>query len=215
MIREGRTEASGRGRNRRTFWLKHLRQWHWISSGLCLIGMLAFAVTGITLNHASEIESRPIVTTKELTLPRGLLGQLAERRPGDERRLPWEVGAWLDAALATPVGANAADWSDGEVYVGLPRPGGDAWVTIDRKTGDVLYERTDRGWVAYLNDLHKGRNAGAAWRWFIDAFAVACTVFCVTGLLLLQLHAGSRPVTWPIVGLGLVFPLLLAILFIH
>ncbi|MGD9617900.1 MAG: PepSY-associated TM helix domain-containing protein [Alphaproteobacteria bacterium] len=207
--------ASARNRNRRTFWLKQLRQWHWISSALSLIGMLAFAVTGITLNHASQIEARPVVTTQELVLPQELFVKLSNRRPQDGQVLPREIAAWLDRQLSVPIGAQRAEWSDGDIHVTLSRPGGDAWVSIDRKTGEVLYERTDRGWVAYFNDLHKGRNAGEAWRWFIDAFAVACAVFCLTGLFLLQLHAGSRPVTWPIVGFGFVLPLLLAILFIH
>ena len=108
-----------------------------------------------------------------------------------------------------------AEWSEQEVYLSLPRPGGDAWLSIDRTTGAVEYERTSRGWIAYLNDLHKGRNAGAAWRWFIDIFAIACLVFCITGLFLLQMHARQRPSTWPYVVLGLVLPLLLALLFIH
>ncbi|HBB79172.1 MAG TPA: hypothetical protein DC050_13280, partial [Pseudomonas sp.] len=30
-----------------------------------------------------------------------------------------------------------------------------------------------------------------------------------------QRHAGGRPTTWPLVGAGLVIPLLLALLFIH
>ena len=73
----------------------------------------------------------------------------------------------------------------------LPRPGGDAWLAIDLDTGEARYEQTDRGWIAYLNDLHKGRHTGTAWSWFLDLFAVACVVFCVTGLVLLQLH--GRP----------------------
>ena len=40
----------------RAFWLRQMRQWHWISAAICLIGMLLFAVTGITLNHAGKIE---------------------------------------------------------------------------------------------------------------------------------------------------------------
>ncbi|HBY43025.1 MAG TPA: hypothetical protein DEH03_04960, partial [Brevundimonas sp.] len=44
-----------------------------------------------------------------------------------------------------------------EIYVALPMPGGDAWLTIDRATGEALHEKTTRGWVAWLNDLHKGR----------------------------------------------------------
>jgi hypothetical protein len=72
--------------------------------------------------------------------------------------------------------------------------------------GQVEYEKTDRGWISYFNDLHKGRNTGTAWSWFIDVFTVACLVFCITGLFLLQMHAGKRPATWPLVALGLVAP---------
>jgi hypothetical protein len=99
--------------------------------------------------------------------------------------------------------------------VALPRPGGDAWLRIDLASGEAEYERTDRGWISYLNDLHKGRHTGAAWSLFIDVFSVACIVFCVTGLVLLQLLANGRPSTWPLVALGVVVPALLAIFFIH
>ena len=77
---------------------------------------------------------------------------------------------------------RAAEWSSDEIYVAMPRPGGDAWLRIDRASGDAEFEDTRRGWVSYLNDLHKGRNAGTAWSWFIDAFAVACLIFTLTGL---------------------------------
>lgn len=49
----------------------------------------------------------------------------------------------------------------------------------------------------------------------LDLFAVACTVFCITGLFLLHLHARQRRMTWPLVGLGLMIPLLIALLLIH
>ena len=102
-----------------------------------------------------------------------------------------------------------------EVYLPAPRPGGDAWVAIDRASGAVTAEVTDRGWISYLNDLHKGRNSGAAWSLFIDVFAGACLIFALTGLLLLQLHAAKRRSTWPLVASGLVIPAALAIIFIH
>ena len=57
--------------------------------------------------------------------------------------------------------------------------------------------------------------AGVVWFWFIDVFAVACVIFAVTGLALLWLHARGRPSTWPIVGLGLLIPVVIALLFIH
>lgn len=202
--------------NQRAFWLKHLHRWHWISAGLCLVGMILFAATGITLNHAAQIEARPVVTQKEVALPADLLASLSGATPqGGKGELPAAIEQWLAAELGIMAGDQIAEWSDDEVYVPLPRPGGDAWASIDRKDGKILYEKTDRGWISYFNDLHKGRNAGEAWSWFIDVFAGACLVFCLTGLCLLQIHSGKRPATWPVVGLGVVAPLLLAILFIH
>src|SRR5690606_9871581 len=109
----------------------------------------------------------------------------------------------------------AGEWSGFEVYLAFPRPGGDAWAAIDRETGAMEYESTGRGAIAYLNDLHKGRNTGEGWRWFIDIFAVACLVFCLTGLALLYLYAKGRRLTWPLVGAGLAIPALIAVIFIH
>lgn len=198
---------------RRTLWLKQLHQWHWISSAICLVGMLLFALTGITLNHAAQIEAEPRIHRLEGIVPQSLLDELSAHT--GKAAMPAALREWIDRAWNIDVGASAAEWSADEIYLSLPRPGGDAWLSIDRMTGEAQYERTDRGWISYLNDLHKGRNTGAAWSWFIDLFAVACFVFCITGLLLLKLHAGHRPATWPMVGAGLVAPALLAFLFIH
>lgn len=199
---------------RRGYWLRTLHQWHWISSAICLIGMILFAATGITLNHAAKIEAKPQVVNQQLQLPAALQAGLTKV---DETNapLPKATVAWLDEHLQISIGRRPAEWSEEEVYVSMPRPGADAWISIDRASGAVEYESTDRGWISYFNDLHKGRNAGAAWSWFLDIFAVACLVFCITGLFLLQLHARQRRLTWPMVGLGLIVPLLLALIFIH
>ncbi|CAN5434329.1 PepSY-associated TM helix domain-containing protein [soil metagenome] len=207
-------------RLRRAFWLKHLHQWHWISSAICLIGMLGFAITGFTLNHAGSIESHASVTRREARLPDAVLRSFVEARAQRDAKdksgpVPAAAIDWLAREWSVDAGGRSGEWSADEVYVALARPGGDAWVSFDTGNGDVQYERTDRGVVAFLNDLHKGRNTGAAWSWFIDVFAAACLVFCVTGLFLLQLHAGGRAATWPMVGLGIVIPVVLALLFIH
>lgn len=204
-------------RQRRSYWLKTLHQWHWISSAVCLVGLLLFTITGITLNHAALIEATSHVTTLNGDLPVELLSHLLQGAPegGNEAAIPEPVSDWLANEMSLRVGERPAEWSEGEIYLSLPRPGGDAWLSIDLASGVVEYEKTDRGWIAWFNDLHKGRNTGGAWRWFIDIFAVASLVFCITGLFLLQLHARQRPTTWPMVGLGLLLPLLIALLFIH
>jgi hypothetical protein len=199
----------------RAFWLKHLHQWHWMSAAVCLVGMILFSITGFTLNHANWIGAQPDVTTTHTQLPDALLGERRAASDSAPARWPRAVQTWLRDELSVHVANRTAEWSEDEVYVSLPRPGGDAWLSIDLRSGEILHELTDRGWLAYFNDLHKGRNAGRAWSLFIDVFAFATLLFAVTGLLLLKMHAGQRRATWPMVGLGLVAPMLLALLFIH
>lgn len=198
---------------RRSYWLKTLHEWHWVSSAVCLVGMLLFAVTGFTLNHAGQIEAKPRITSLQAIVPAALLQGL----PSDQERapLPQALQDWARTQWSIDTGEHEAEWSSDELYVSLPRPGGDAWMRISLPSGEAEYERTDRGWISYFNDLHKGRHTGAAWSWFIDIFAGACLVFCLTGLFILQMHAGKRPFTWPMVGLGLLVPALLALLYIH
>jgi hypothetical protein len=203
-----------RKRRWRSWWLKQLHNWHWISAAVSLVGMFLFAITGITLNHAATIGAKPVVVDKDAVLSAPLRRMLAAPHATDAP-LPAPVAYGVATAVGIDPAGRSVEWSDTDAYVALPRPGGDAWVSIDRATGRITAETTDRGWISYLNDLHKGRNAGTAWAWFIDIFAGACILFTLTGLLLLQLHARHRPLTWPIVAVGLAIPALLAILFIH
>lgn len=207
--------AHNKAGSSRAFWLKQLHQWHWISAALCLVGMLLFAITGFTLNHAGQIEAKASTVHRNAQLPAPLLRAVAGE---DERKgvpLPSAIADWIGGTLDVNVSGRSADWSSDEIYISMPRPGGDAWVSIDRANGKVESERSTRGVIAYLNDLHKGRHAGPAWGWFIDVFALACVIFSVTGLLLLKMHAAQRGATWPLVAFGLVLPVVLALIFIH
>ena len=199
----------------RTWWMKQLHTWHWMSAAVSLICMLLFAITGITLNHASAIDAKPKVVSRNAKLPAPLLRMLVAKPADDKAPLPAPVAANVAATIGLDPAGKPGEWSDSDVYVAMPRPGGDAWVSIDRTSGAITSEVTDRGWISYLNDLHKGRNVGDAWKCFIDFFAIACILFTTTGLLLLQILAKNRRLTWPLVGLGLAIPVILALLFIH
>lgn len=194
-------------------WLGSARQWHWMSSAVCLVGMILFSVTGITLNHASSIKVTPQVTVFEKTLPEELLG--AVNKESSDEHVSGTLAKWLTQELNVSVTHGKPELSEDELYLSLPRPGGDAWLTLDRATGEIFYESTDRGWIAFFNDLHKGRHTGLVWIGFIDVFAIACVLFSLTGLWLLAKHAKSRPSTWPLVALGVVLPWVLILLFMH
>lgn len=202
-------------RSRKSFWLKQLHTWHWMSSAVSLIGLMLFAITGFTLNHAAEIEASPASIERTAQLPPALLARVKpDDAPDSKKPLPADVAKFVGEKLEMPT-AGDAEWSIDTVYLALPRPGGDGWISIDRETGAVTSEVSSRGWIAYLNDLHKGRNAGTVWKWFIDVFVIACIVFTLTGLVLLWMHSRHRKSTWPLVAAGLVIPALLAIFFIH
>ena len=204
-----------RKRSRKSFWLKQLHTWHWMSSAISLVGLMLFAITGFTLNHAGEIEGSPRSVEATAQLPAPLLAKVKpDDAPDAKKPLPADVAKFVGDAVKMKADGEA-EWRADEIYLGMPRPGGDVWISIDRETGAVTSENSSRGWIAYLNDLHKGRNAGTVWKWFIDVFVFACVVFSLTGLVLLQMHSRHRKSTWPLVGLGLLIPALIAIFLIH
>lgn len=209
---------SGFGRKRfKTILTKQFYLWHWVSSAICLAAMLLFTVTGITLNHAADIPAKPITTEVQHQLTQLYL-ELIRPNPDEsdsKKPLPTPLAAHLDSVFHTKLRGKVAEWSEDEIYISLPRPGGDAWMTIDRNSGEVVYEHTTRGAISYLNDLHKGRHTGPVWSWFIDIFSVAAVIFSLTGLGLLWVHARRRPSTWPLVLAGILLPVILIIFFIH
>ncbi|WP_404337016.1 PepSY-associated TM helix domain-containing protein [Sphingomonas sp. MMS12-HWE2-04] len=202
-------------RSRKSFWLKQLHTWHWMSSALSLVGLLLFAITGFTLNHAADIEGSPKSVERAAQLPPPLAAMVKpDDAPDAKKPIPPAVAKWIGDNIKLDT-AGEAEWTIDQVYLAKPRPGGDSWIAIDRATGAVTSETSSRGWIAYLNDLHKGRNAGTAWKWFIDIFVFACLVFTLTGLVLLWMHSKHRKSTWPIVIAGLVIPALIALFLIH
>ena len=187
---------------------------HWISAAVCFAALMLFTVTGITLNHASAIGSTPDVTTREAVMPETLRAALGPELVADAP-VPATVADWLDREFGVTAAKSAVEWSDEELYLSAPGPGRDAWVSIDRASGAVKFESTDRGWVAYFNDLHKGRNTGLVWTIFIDLVAAACLFFSLTGLILLQIQARQRPSTWPLVVGGTFLVFAIMIFFVH
>ncbi|GAA5166932.1 PepSY-associated TM helix domain-containing protein [Viridibacterium curvum] len=200
----------------RAGWRSQLGTWHWVSSALALAGMLFFALTGITLNHAELFErSTAEVTHREAVLPAPVLAAVNAQDDTAGHALPGVLQDWLAQNWQLAVYPKGVERSEDEVFIDLKRPGVDVSLSIDRHNGQIRYEEVDRGWVAWLNELHRGRNASGVWHAFITVFGVACLVFCITGLLILQQHARTRWTIWPVTGLGLLLPVLLMLLFGH
>lgn len=187
--------------------------WHWISAAVCFAALILFTVTGITLNHADAIGATPEVESREAQLSPPQIEWLAGGGP--DAALPAPLSEWLQREFDFDARGASAEWSEDELYLSAPGPGRDAWVTLDRANGLARFESTDRGWLAYFNDLHKGRNTGTVWKIFIDLVAAACLFFALTGLVLLWIQARQRRSTWPLVTGGVGLMVALMIFFAH
>ena len=195
-------------------WYRTSHVLHWMSAAVCLAALLLFSVTGVTLNHASAIGAKPVVIEREARLPTPLHGALASDSV-TPAAVPAAVALWIEGEFGIDAALAAVEWSEEELYLSAPGPGRDAWVSIDRATGAARFESTDRGWIAYFNDLHKGRNTGFAWMIFIDLVAVACVFFSITGLILLHIQSRQRKSSWPLVGAGVGLVVVLMAVFAH
>lgn len=197
----------------RAFWSRQLRQWHWISSAICLVLMLMFAVTGVTLNHADIFEHKGERFVQEVALPSALQQRLTRLPP--QAVVPDAVAAEIRRLTGADVTARKAENQYGEIVFDLTGPGRDEVLTVDLNAATMTYEITDRGLAALFNDLHKGRHAGGAWKLLIDLSAAFFLIFALTGFGLLWLHARARISTWPLTALGLAAPIVVFILLVH
>ncbi|XQW85865.1 PepSY-associated TM helix domain-containing protein [Thalassotalea piscium] len=191
------------------------RQWHWISAGICSVGMLFFSWTGITLNHAADITVNADITTVETRLPDTVM-QEWRLREQNSQQLPDSINQYLITNYQLHLSGDLiGESNDGEFYLAMPKPGVDAWLSVDMETGDLIYEKTNRGWISFFNDLHKGRYTNLAWQWFIDIFAIGSIIFCLSGLWLLYKQSKFRLSTLPFVSLGVLLPLIIILASLH
>ena len=167
------------------------RWWRWVhvyGSMLILSLLLFFSVTGITLNHP-ELRSSLGAQSTEVTL----------QLPSHLQQLPFTDDALANAASAKQI----ANWlresqqilgavehfrfepSESVLELDFKRPAGYSNAEIDLKSGEVVLLSEHQGVLALLNDLHKGRDAGFAWKLLLDIAALLCIVVAVSGLYLL------------------------------
>lgn len=175
--------------------------------------MCLFAVTGITLNHAGYFEGEPESQLRELDLSEDTAALMAQIENGVI--IPAAAAKALEEEIGVDVSGRVALEEFGEITFDLGGPGVDSYLLVDVEGGYASYERIDRGTIAVLNDLHKGRDSGLVWGVLIDIAAGVCILFSLTGFGLLWLSARARPSTWPLTTLGLAIPLIAYILFAH
>jgi uncharacterized protein len=142
--------------------------------------VLFFAATGLTLNHPDWFANHERTDQRhgvaEKSLVRTGSGEGADKLALVEmlRSKEHVHGAVSDFRI-----------EDAQVSISFRAPGYTADAFIDRDTGRYDLTEVRNGFVAVINDLHKGRDAGKAWSVLIDVSAVLLVLVSLSGLALI------------------------------
>lgn len=157
--------------------LAAVSRWLHIYLSMGSFGVLFFfAVTGITLNHTEWFGNRQSVTQRKGSVDLKWVNQkeVAKLEIVEHLRLMGVKGALSDFRIdASQIGVSFK----GPAYTS------DAF--IDRETGKYDLTETRMGFVAIINDLHKGRDSGRAWSLVIDLSAALMVFVSLSGLVLM------------------------------
>lgn len=179
----------------------------YISMALLLVVMF-FSVTGITLNRPELfVKKQPVISEVVLSLPEELMASGRRGIIPDEALLVAYITEQASvsgkpSAVEVFTEMEAGELVEGEMSYDYKGPGFNASVFVDLLSRKAVVEKSHYGVVAVLNDLHKGRNSGDVWKWFIDITALLMVFFVLTGvcLLLPKKKTLNNSLKWTVAG---------------
>ncbi len=177
--------ASGRRPFRRRLSIRFAAMMRWLHIYISLFSLaliLFFSLTGVTLNHPGWFGAGA-----ERVVEAGgtLNARWLHADPPAEAVDKLEIVEHLRKTHGVRGALAEFRVDDRECVVTFKGPGYAADAFIDRASGTYTLTATDHGWVALINDLHKGRDTGPGWSALIDASALFMTIVSLTGLVLL------------------------------
>lgn len=138
--------------------------------------LLFFAATGITLNHQDWFGGAARTAQYK--------GQVEQKWVGkDVDKL--NVVEFLRKKHGVRSALSDFRVDDSQCTVSFKGPGYSADAFVDRSNGSYELTETRQGFVAVVNDLHKGRDTGTAWAVIIDVSAILMVLVSLTGLVLI------------------------------
>ena len=165
-----------RGRRTRSATAQKWFRWlHVYASMISFLVVLFFGITGITLNHPNwTLGTKADVSTNTGTLPAGF------DKNGNVDFLAVSEFIRSTYGVSAAVSEYNADTAQGSIA--FNGPGYAASAVFDVHTGAYTLTITQQGFVAVMNDLHKGRDASSSWKWVIDVSGGFLVFVAITGL---------------------------------
>jgi hypothetical protein len=176
--------SSDSSHHRRLLFKKWSRLIHIYISMLGLLSVIFFSVTGIMLNHEEWFGfSTPTIVKKEGMIPEAMATEPDKLAIVEKLRKDYAATGALDSF----------EIEDDLLTISFKSPGRQTDATIQRADGHAEVSLESYGFSGRFVDLHRGTDAGAGWRFILDATAVLLLVTCATGLLLWCLVPKWRP----------------------
>ena len=177
---------------------KFLRDWHrdlgYFFTGVILI----YAISGIAINHIKDWNPNYSITTKEFTV----------NLPSDYKQISEkDIKTIIDkAGIASYKKYYFPNKNKLKIFVD------DGTVSVDLKSGKADMELLKKRFlIAEMNYLHY--NPVRLWTYFSDIFAVVLIFLAISGLVILKGKYGFAKRGWWLVIAGLVFPVLILVLY--
>lgn len=185
----------GRTPSRKQKMNQWMRWTHVYVSMFALLTILFFGLTGLTLNHPDWTFGSDVrQSTVDGTLPDSVIvdDQLELLLVSEYFRSEHAIGGEITAFDASP--------DRGTLNYRGPGYSADAQFEVD--TLDYSINVQEEGFVAVMNDIHRGSDTGAAWTWVIDLSAGFLVVVAVTGLAIQFLMRKRRTRALIVAGAG-------------
>jgi hypothetical protein len=183
-------------------WLSNWSRWlHIYLSMFSFVIVLFFSVTGLTLNHLDWFPEKEVLKEQEGKLP------VSWVNVSDTAKIKkLEIVELFRKEYRVKGLVNDFRIDDREVSISFQGPGYTADVFIHREDGKFQLSTRELGTIAFLNDLHKGRDTGKAWGWVIDFSAIFMAIISLSGLILILFLKKKRlkGIIWLVAGLILV-----------
>lgn len=197
---------------------KRIRWLHIYGSMFSCTVVLFFSLTGITLNHTSWFGG----DTERVREAKGQIRLEWVTNPSESHNTsdPNDGVARLEIVeqLRSEAGVSGKmkDFTvdESQCIVAFRAPGYTADTFIDRATGHYDLVESSMGWIAIMNDLHKGRDSGQVWSWVIDLSAGLLVFVSFTGMLLLFYINRHRKAGLATAVLGIVLTIAIYLAFV-
>ncbi|MEM7279076.1 MAG: PepSY-associated TM helix domain-containing protein [Pseudomonadota bacterium] len=180
------------------------RSVHLYSSTSLFATLIFFCVTGFTLSHDWYLDESASDTSVRIPVPANIANALRPDNWSPDLDLLQEVVA-NKAGLHSPRNIEL-DQEYGEIIMRFESPDGNAEALFSAQ--GIMVDMHRESWLTVLNNLHKNRNAGVIWSWFVDISAIGMVLFALTGLIIVFQNRRKRSQSLWVIGLGIATPFL-------